>query len=178
MSGDVLKIVDVLPRFSDSSGVKVNFKGFVGDPTNNTGEDRGYLIDTETDLLERFSLDGKGGSYEILAGQGDHILGRMVVRLAPPKMAYVVLMVNGNSHHLLKPNGTIAFSRNDTIRLEKISTNLSSNEGIHLNINGYKLQPGEEKTVKGLFSSTKAGEQAGKVEKGSLELGMIKLQLR
>jgi hypothetical protein len=177
VSGDVLKIIDVLPRLSDSSGVKVNFKGFVGDPTNNTGEDRGYVINTETDLIERFSLDGKGGSYEILASQGDRVLGRMVVSLAPPKMAYVVLMVNDNSHHLLKPNGKISFSKNDTIRLEKISTNLSSDEGIHLNINGYKLQPGEEKTVKDLFSSTKSGEQEGKVEKGSLELGMIKLQI-
>ena len=178
VSGDVLKIIDVLPRLSDSSGVKVNFKGFVGDPTNNTGEDRGYVINTETDLIERFSLDGKGGSYEILAARGDHILGRMVVKLAPPKMAYVVLMVNGNSHHLLKPNGKISFSRNDTVRLEKISTNLASDEGIHLNVNGYKLQPGEERTVKDLFASAKSGEQDGKVEKGSLELGMIKLELR
>jgi len=178
VSGDALKILDVLPRPSDSSGVKVNFKGFVGDMSNNTGEDRGYVINTETDLIERFSLDGKGGSYEILAGRGEHILGRMVVELTTPKMASVVLMVNGNSHHLVKPDGKISFSRNDTVRLEKISTNLSSNEGIHLNINGYKLQPGEEKTVKDLFSSTKSREQAGKVEKGSLELGMINLLIR
>lgn len=83
--GDVLKILDVLPRLPDSSGVKVNFKGFVGEPANNTGEDRGYAINTETDLIERFSLDRKGGSYEILAGRGEHVLARMVVNLAPPK---------------------------------------------------------------------------------------------
>lgn len=178
VSGDVFKIIDVLPRLPDSSGVKVNFKGFVGDLTNNTGEDRGYVINTETDMIERFSLDGEGGSYEIIAGRGEDILGRVVVNLAPPKMSYVVLMVNGNSHHLLKPNGKISFSRNDTVRLEKISTNLSTDEGIHLSINGYKLQPGEEKTVKELFASAKSGIQYGKVEKGSFELGMIQLQLR
>lgn len=178
VSGDALKIIDVLPRPPESSGIKVNFKGFVGDLTNNTGEDRGYVVNTGTDMIERFSLDGKGGAYEIIAGRGENILGRMVVNLVPPKMSYVVLMVNGNSHHLVKPNGKISFSRSDTVRLEKISTNLSTDEGIHLNINGYKLQPGEEKAVKDLFASVKSREQDGKVEKGSLQLGMIKLQIR
>jgi len=177
VSGDVMKIVDVLPRPSDASGIKVNFKGFVGDLSNNTGEDRGYPVNTQTDMIERFSLDGKGGSYEILAGRGETILGRMVVSLAPPKLAYVVLMVNGNSHHLVKADGKISFSRNDTLRVEKISTNLSSDEGIHLNINGIKLQPGEEKPVKDLFPA-KSGDREVRVEKGSLQLGMIKLQIR
>jgi hypothetical protein len=176
--GDVLKILDVLPRPSDASAVKVNFKGFVRDPSSNTGEDRGYVINTEKDLIERFSLDRKGSSYEILASRGEHVIGRMVVNLSPPKMAYVVFMVNGNSHCLVKPEGKISFSRNDTICLEQVSTNLYSEEGVHLNINGCKLRPGEQKAVKDLFPSTRSGDQDGKVKKGSLVLGMIKLQIR
>ena len=50
--GDKLKIVDVLPTTHRSSGIKVNFKGFVGDKKNNTGEDRGYAIDTGTALMK------------------------------------------------------------------------------------------------------------------------------
>jgi hypothetical protein len=176
--GDKLKILEILPRASDSSGIKVNFKGFVGDPSNNTGEDRGYVINTGTDLIERFSLDGKGTSYEILASRGDHILGRMVVNLLPPQLDYLILRVNGSGHHLVMPKDKVAVSRNDTICLEKISTNLFSDEGIHLKINGYTLQPGEEKAVKDLLSSAKHGEQDGIIEKGSLTLGMIKLQVR
>ena len=88
-----------------------------------------------------------------------------------------MLMVNGNSHHLVKADGKISFSRNDTIRVEKISTNLSSDEGIHLNIDGIKLQPGEEKPVKDLFPAKSGGREV-RVEKGSLQLGMIKLQIR
>ncbi len=83
--GDELKIIDVLPRAPSSSGVKVNFKGFVGYPSNNTGEDRGFTINTGSDLLERFSLDGKGEAYEIVVNQGETILGRGVVKLASPE---------------------------------------------------------------------------------------------
>jgi hypothetical protein len=99
--GDELKIVDVLPRAPSSSGVKVNFKGFVGDPSNNTGEDRGFTINTGSDLIERFSLDGKGEAYEIVVNQGETILGRGVVKLASPKVDFLVLRVNGHGHQIL-----------------------------------------------------------------------------
>jgi len=82
--GEELKIIDVLPQVPSSSGVKINFKGFVGDPTNNTGEDRGFTIRTGSDLLKRFSLDKKGEVYEILANQGEAIIGRAMVKLTPP----------------------------------------------------------------------------------------------
>jgi len=82
--GEELKIIDILPRAPSSSGVKVNFKGFVGDPSNNTGEDRGFAINTGSDLMERFSLDGKGEAYEIVVTQGETLLGRGIVRLASP----------------------------------------------------------------------------------------------
>ena len=54
VKGDKMKIMDVIP--SDLSGVKVNFKGFVGDWKNNTGEDRGYMVNTATALMKRYSL--------------------------------------------------------------------------------------------------------------------------
>ncbi|MFP3929216.1 MAG: M14/M99 family metallopeptidase, partial [Desulfobacteraceae bacterium] len=54
--GDVMKLVDILPSFGPEE-VTVNFKGFVGDWENNTGEDRGYEIDTEEALLDRYALN-------------------------------------------------------------------------------------------------------------------------
>ena len=83
--GEELKIIDILPQAPSFSGVKVNFKGFVGDPSNNTGEDRGFTIRTGSDLMRRFSLDKKGEAYEILANQGEALIGRAVVKLTPPK---------------------------------------------------------------------------------------------
>jgi hypothetical protein len=176
--GDELKIIDVFPRVPSSSGVKVNFKGFVGDPSNNTGEDRGFTINTGSDLMERFSLDGKGESYEIVVNQGETILGRGIVRLASPKVDFLVLRVNGQGHYILKPKSAISVSREDTICIEEIRTNLSSSDGISLKINGQTVLPGQEKTVKELYPAAKASDTQIKVEKGSLVLGMITLNVR
>ncbi|MCU0594215.1 MAG: M14/M99 family metallopeptidase [Desulfobacterota bacterium] len=176
--GEEIKIVDVLPRAPSSSGVKVNFKGFVGDQSNNTGEDRGYPINTGTDLMERFSLDGKGDSYEIVVNQGEALLGRVVVRLNSPKVDFLVLRVNGHGLHVLKPKSALSVSREDTICVEEVRTNLSSSDGLSLKINGQTVLPGEVKTVKELYPAAKASDTQLKVEKGPLVLGMITLNVR
>jgi hypothetical protein len=176
--GEELKIIDVLPRTRSSSGVKVNFKGFVGEPTNNTGEDRGFTINTGTDLMERFSLDGKGEAYEIVVTQGETILGRAIVKLASPKVDFLVLRVNGHGHHILKPKSAFSVSREDTICIEEIRTNFSTSDGVSLKINGQTVLPGEEKAVKDLYPAAKASDPQLKVERGSLVLGMITLHVR
>ena len=176
--GEELKIVAVLPRAPFSSGVKVNFKGFVGDPSNNTGEDRGFSINTGSDLMERFSLDGKGEAYEIVVTQGETLLGRGIVRLASPKVEFVVLRVNGHGHHILKAKSVFSVSREDTICIEEVRTNLSSSDGLSLRINGQTVLPGEVKAVKDLSLASKASDTQLKVEKGSLVLGMIPLNVR
>jgi len=176
--GEELKIIDILPRAPSSSGVKVNFKGFVGDPSNNTGEDRGFAINTGSDLMERFSLDGKGEAYEIVVTQGETLLGRSIVRLASPKVEFLVLRVNGQGHHILKPKSAFSVSREDTICVEEIRTNLSSSDGVSLKINGQTVLQGEVKAVKDLSLASKASETQLKVEKGSLVLGMIPLNVR
>ncbi len=176
--GEELKIIDILPRASSSSGVKVNFKGFVGDPSNNTGEDRGFAINTGSDLMERFSLDGKGEAYEIVVTQGETLLGRGIVRLASPKVEFVVLRVNGHGHHILKPKSAFSVSREDTICVEEIRTNLSSSDGVSLKINGQTVLPGEVKAVKELHPAARTSDTQLKVEKGSLVLGMIPLNIR
>ena len=158
--------------------MKVNFKGFVGDPSNNTGEDRGFTINTGTDLMERFSLDGKGEAYEIVVNQGETLLGRGIVKLASPKMDFLVLRVNSHGLHILKPKAALSVSREDTICIEEIRTNLPNSDGISLKINGQTVLPGEEKAVRELYPATKPSDPQLKVEKGSLVLGMITLNVR
>jgi hypothetical protein len=176
--GEEIKVVDLLPHLASSSGVKVNFKGFVGEPNNNTGEDRGFTINTGTDLMERFSLDGKGEAYEIVITQGETILGRAIVKLASPKVDFLVLRVNGHGHHILKPKSAFSVSREDTICIEEIRTNFSTSDGVSLRINGQTVLPGEEKAVRDLYPAAKASDPQLKVEKGSLVLGMITLHVR
>lgn len=85
--GGTLTIEDVNPSM-DPERVTVNFKGFVGDRTNNTGEDRGFLVHTDKKaLMGRYALDKKGTLYEVVAVRrsDDKLLGRMLVRILPRK---------------------------------------------------------------------------------------------
>jgi hypothetical protein len=83
--GEKFKIVDVIPR--GLPNITVNFKGFVGDKVNNTGEDRGYLIDTSKDLMKRYSLHNKGELYQIVISRWSekNTLARIFVKIVPPK---------------------------------------------------------------------------------------------
>jgi hypothetical protein len=168
VKGDKLKIMDVIP--SDLSGVKVNFKGFVGDWKNNTGEDRGYMVDTATALMKRYSLYKRGEFYQIIASYQDHVLGRLLVRITPPRLNYLVLKVNGHRHILLRSDESVSLSRDDEICLEDIKTNFDSNNGIHLSINGRKIKPGEVKRLAKLCSSP---NNQVEVKRGPLALGRI-----
>ena len=176
--GEEIKIMDILPRLPASAGVKVNFKGFVGDPSNNTGEDRGFVINTGSDLMERFSLDGRGEAYEIVVTQGETLLGRGIVRFAAPKVEFLVLRINGNTPQILKPKSALSVSREDTLCVEEVRTNLSSGDGVSLKINGQTMLPGEVRAVKELTPPAKTSESQLKVEKGALVLGMITLNVR
>jgi hypothetical protein len=171
--GDNLKIVDVLPSNPTLSGFKVNFKGFVGDWKNNTGEDRGYVIDTEKDLIKRYSLHKKGASYEIIASQGDHVLARMFVKLRPPRLDYVILKINNHRHLFLRSEDAVFLNRDDDLCVEEIQTNLYSNKGIHLSINGHKIKPGDLRKLGELYSTPGYLNHQVRVRKGPLVLGEI-----
>jgi len=83
--GDLINIVNILPEsLAEQRNVCVNFKGFVGNWKNNTGEDRGYPIDTGRDLLARYALHGQRKLYRIVVSQGKEILGEMLVRITEP----------------------------------------------------------------------------------------------
>ena len=81
--GEKFRIMDVIPQ--DNPDITVNFKGFVGDKVNNTGEDRGYLIDTSKDLMKRYSLNNEGELYQIIISRGneENTLARMFIKIVP-----------------------------------------------------------------------------------------------
>lgn len=160
-------------RILRSSGITVNFKGFVGDRKNNTGEDRGYSIDTGTDLMNRYSLYKKDEFYEIVVSRGNDVLGRLVVKLTPARMDYVVLRVNSQRYLFLRSGDRVSLSSKDKIYLEEIQTNLYSKKGIHLIINGHKIRLGEVRNLKELCTSTGCFNDQIDVKKGPLVLGRI-----
>jgi len=78
--GDKLVIEDILAGKVDPSKYIVNFKGFVGNLHNNSGEDRGYVIDTsEGGLMERYSLNKRGRQYYVLTTLNGKEVGKIFI---------------------------------------------------------------------------------------------------
>ena len=166
--GDILKIVDVFPRSLRSC--IVNFKGFVGDRINNTGEDRGYDIDTGKDLLERYSTGDKGNIYQIVVTKDEKEIGNLNIRLVQPKMDYLVLKIDNNRHVLLRPDESVSLSSKDNIVLEAVATNLFNNDGVHLEINGCRIKTGERGVIGELC---KARRNEVNIKKGRIHIAKI-----
>jgi hypothetical protein len=171
VKGDILKIVDVFPRSLRSC--TVNFKGFVGDRVNNTGEDRGYDIDTGKDLLKRYSRDDKGNKYKIVVTKDKKEIGNLNVRLMQPRMDYLVLKVD-RRYVLLRPNESVSLSSKDNILLEAVATNLVNSDGVHLEINGHRIRTGETGVAGELC---KARRNEVNIRKGRLNIAKIIVDL-
>jgi hypothetical protein len=173
VKGDKMKILDVFP--SSLPGIEVNFKGFVGNKRNNTGEDRGYEIDTGKDLMKGYSINKDGINYPIIVSRNDNEVGRMFIKLAPPKMHYLVLKVNDNRHILLRSEDCVSLSPKDNMRVAEIYTNLHSQYGIHLSINGHKVGLNELWDLKDLCTSE---YNQIYIKQGPLVLGKILINMQ
>ena len=178
VKGDHLKILDVIPSHPASSEIKINFKGFVSNWKNNTGEDRGYDINTSSDLMARFSLQKKGKIYEIIATEGTNILGQFFVKLNPPRLDYLVLKINDCFPKVLRPGDKIKISRGDELCLEEVQINLYNKQRVHLSINGHNLKPGEKQSMAMLIGdSVTSSSYEAFVKKDSLLLGRFNICL-
>lgn len=82
--GDHFLIEDLLSGSIDPSKYIVNFKGFVGNRQNNSGEDRGYVVDTSKGvLMERYSLDKKGRRYNVVTTLDGKEVGKLFINIKP-----------------------------------------------------------------------------------------------
>lgn len=167
--GDRLQLLDVLVGNRDPSQLVVNFKGFVGDTSKNTGEDRGYVIQTANGLMPRFSVDGKGRKYPVVVSAGKKVLGKMFVELKKPKLRYVVLQTPGPQRQLIYPGETLSVPVGQDIALEKIVTDASDNLGLRARIK----RPGRKKRsmpVRKPLVVAEARTKKGKLSRYRLDL--------
>jgi hypothetical protein len=138
--GDRFELVDVITNLADSSEIVANFKGYVGDRKNNTGEDRGYVIHTDRDLWKRYSLGGKGEKYQVIVTHDETVLGRLIVAVEEPKLDYVILQVNGGLKHCLYPGDSLEIDPKDTISILDIKTNIPANSGVKAFLTGARTK--------------------------------------
>jgi hypothetical protein len=77
---DTLVLEDVTSGLSDNANLRMNFIGFVGNPEDNVGDDRGFVIRPDS-LMPRRALDKAGTLYRVEARAGNRLLGEMYVRV-------------------------------------------------------------------------------------------------
>ncbi|MFZ5573468.1 MAG: M14/M99 family metallopeptidase [Thermodesulfobacteriota bacterium] len=130
VKGDVFEIINVISGTADPSELVVNFKGFVGDTNRNQGEDRGYVIDTAKDLWTRYSLDRRGGRYQVVVESGQRSIGTLMVELEEPTLDYIVLKTENNTMQCIVPGGTAWIDGGKPVRLMDIITNVHQNHRV------------------------------------------------
>ena len=132
VKGDTFELVDIISNYANSDEFKVNFKGFVGNPKDNTGEDRGYVIRTDRDLQKRFSLNSEGRIYPVHVILNKRIVTKLFVELEDPFLAYVVLQLNQNDKRCLNPGESITANLYQPIELLDFKTNIPKNKGVQV----------------------------------------------
>ncbi len=82
--GDRLVIEDIVSGTVDPSKYIVNFKGFVGNSDNNSGEDRGRMIHiSEGSLMRRYSVQNKGQRYHVVTTLDGKEVGKIFIDIQP-----------------------------------------------------------------------------------------------
>ena len=134
--GDTFEIVDVMTGVENSSDLVVNFKGFVGNIKNNTGEDRGYVIHTGRDLWQRYSIGKEGKTYQVVVTEKGSKIGKLLIDLEDPVLNYIVIKMEDDPMHCLAPGEQLFLGRKKFITLMDIRTNVLKNAGISASMVG------------------------------------------
>lgn len=139
IKGDLLEIGDA--RTTDNwTSFRINFVGFVGNSTTNDAEDRGYRIDTATDLLPRFSVDNKGECYKISAMSGTRNAGSMYVKLEEPRVDYLIVEREDGLKLALSP-GIVHCDKTESFKLLSVVSNVTEMPSVSTEIMNGNEQP-------------------------------------
>ena len=137
IKGDKIKIIDLITNPSGFKDTTVNFLGFVGDKGNNSGEDRGYMINTARDVWKKYSTDGKGNQYRIVVSNKSKNIGQIFIDLMEPELYYLVVKHNGKEGVCYDNGKVIRALYNDYIEIADLRTNIADNSGVKVNFRGY-----------------------------------------
>ncbi|MBW2062023.1 MAG: hypothetical protein JRI95_10740 [Deltaproteobacteria bacterium] len=135
--GDLVKVVDVITERSPlPKGVAVNFKGFVPKGRKNTGEDRGFIINTAQDLMERYCLSKTEKIYAVVVEKKSKIFARMTIRLNRPKLDYIILRQNGGPRLCLHNGESLRIQPGDQVQVLGLKTDAVSGHRTKIRAHG------------------------------------------
>ncbi len=143
VSGDLFELEDVVTTAWKSSGLVVNFKGYVGNSSVNTGEDRGFSINTAKDLWPSYSLNKKGLKYQVVTKNKSAIIGKLYVVVNPPVLDYLIMKGDSGALYCLENGGEMRFDstkKETSLVLVDIISNVKNLSGIDVMLSGSEGQ--------------------------------------
>lgn len=175
--GDRIRLVDVFCAGGVlEDGAVINFKGFVPPVKGrNDGQDRGWLIDTRRQLMQRYSLSKTGKLYRVNVEKGPRVLAWMEIELKKPALDYLVVQIPGGIKRCLANGETLALNGGQSLRILDIDTNLTLANRLDI-----RLEGGPAQRFSPALDITPRHEKARQtllIERDGLVLGRIYLNL-
>jgi len=154
IKGDIFEIVDVITARVDPSELVVNLKGYVGQRSKNTGEDRGYRINSGKDLWKRYSLKKAGRRYQVIATLDDKEVGKLFIDLAQPELKHAIFGFADGSLRCFFPGSTLDVNTARPPHLVALETNFDRTADVRAYLSGPGLKARRIKFKAPLFPET------------------------
>lgn len=182
IKGDIFEIVDVITSRVDPSELVVNLKGYVGQRSHNTGEDRGYRINSGKDLWKRYSLKKAGRQYQVIVTLEDKKVGKLFIDLDQPELKHAIFGFADGSLRCFFPGSTLDINTAKPPHLVALETNVSQNTDVRAYLSGPGSGARRIKLKTPLFPETAtAGAANGDdvyrlvVRRGKIPMGFINI---
>ncbi len=79
--GDTIKLIKVFSEGFSGKNIKINFKGFVPSNISNTGDDRGFKIKIDSNLLKKYSISKFKEIFPVVATEKNLIIATFYVEI-------------------------------------------------------------------------------------------------
>ncbi len=163
VKGDTLELLDAWTPSGRKGLFSLNFKGFVPPNAKNTGDDRRIKIHTGGGLMPRWSLDGRGRRFRVVAERGNTGYGEFYVQLTKPSLDYVIVKTGGDDKYAVAPGETLYLSRSETVQLVDLKANFDTSRGVSCRIKYdgrvIDLKKGQRVALKGILNAFNGGEK-------------------
>lgn len=123
VTGDVIEVKEAVLRDPNRKVESVNLVGFQSLQATRKGEDRGFAVRTDRDLLKHWSIGKRGDLYKISATSGLNTHGEAYLRLIAPKIKFAELTVNGKKR-LIREGELLRLKKTDQISINDVRTNI------------------------------------------------------
>lgn len=146
VKGDLLTVIDAWAKDKETKIEAVDFVGFAAQRSNKGRDDRGFIINTNSDLKPQFARGQDKSTFEIQVRANNAVIGAISVHVVEPRLERVELTINGKAQEL-RNGDTLKLRATDKIAVRHVMTNIRGNENVRhelRSVNAEKGKPAKE----------------------------------